>query len=393
MNHARTPPGHRQGEVAPPAPLGRGARARVLLCRPDHVGDVLLALPAAALLRTALPDAHLAFAASPATAGLVSRCPYVDDVLALPFPAPNAPAASARWEQVVDTVAPLLAGQYDVALLLRPDDPWSGALVSRAGVPVRVGFDQPRTAPHLTDVLRERKDLHVADQGRVLGAAALALLGHDAPPVRSERCLQLTLEDMAEADSGVRVTGAAPIVLHPGSGWTLKNWPASRWAELAVALHARHRITSLVLGSPDDAAVVAAVVDASRGAAVAGAQLSLPGVAALHARSRLVITTDSGAAHLAAMMGAAVVALYGPGDPVSYRPPCPPGRLRVVRVGLDCSPCGTLEHPPCGAVINPACITGISVASVLAAVDDLLERVPGPASGDELSGGGDVCRE
>ncbi|HSK96000.1 MAG TPA: hypothetical protein VK891_05220, partial [Euzebyales bacterium] len=75
-------------------------------------------------------------------------------------------------------------------------------------------------------------------------------------------------------------------------------------------------------------------------------------------------------------MSAPLVALFGPGDPTAYRPPAPPSRLRIVRTGMACSPCGTLERPPCGAVTAPACVAGISVAMVRAAADDLL----GPAS-------------
>ena len=88
-------------------------------------------------------------------------------------------------------------------------------------------------------------------------------------------------------------------------------------------------------------------------------------------------STDSGAVHLAAAVGARVVALFGPGDPVMFAPLCPPERRRIVRVGLPCSPCGTLEHPPCGATIEPDCVTGITVDAVLHAAADLM---PVPAA-------------
>jgi ADP-heptose:LPS heptosyltransferase len=347
----------------------------VLLCRPDHLGDVLFALPAVALLRAALPDAHLTLAAPPAMAGLLSRCPLLDDVLALPFPAPNAPTAPPNWEEVIHAALPNLVDRYDMALLLRPDDPWSGALVSSAGVPVRMGFNQPRTAPFLTDILSEPNGLHVRSLGLHLATAALARLGYRPAPVRPRSCLRPTPEDQAEANAVLAAAGidGTPVVMHPGSGWPLKNWPAPRWATLATALRDHHGITALVLGSPAEAGIVAAVVEMAAGTAVAGGHLSLPGLAAVHARARLVLTTDSGAAHLAAMMGAPVVAVFGPGDPTSYRPPAPPSRVRVVRVGLACSPCGTLEGPPCGALTDPACVTGISVAMVRAAADDLLD--------------------
>lgn len=374
MSDTRAEGGRRSLRGTRPAPQRSRAGARVLLCRPDHLGDVLLALPAVALLRAALPDAHLTFAAAPGMADLLGRCPHLDETLALPFPAPNATTAPPQWDDVVNAQAPRMRGRYDVALLLRPDDPWSGALVARTGVPVRMGFDQPRTAPFLTHVLREPKGQHVRSLGLSLATATLARLGRRAAPVPSRGFLQLTPDDAAQAEDAVAATGvgAAPVVLHPGSGWPLKNWPVARWGALAATLRDRRGITAVVLGSPDEAGIVAAVVDAAAGAAIAGTQVSLAGLAALHAGARLVITTDNGAAHLAATMGAPLVALFGPGDPIAYRPSCPSARLRVVRVGLECSPCGTLEHPPCGAVTDPACVTGISIAMVLAAADELL---------------------
>ena len=101
-------------------------------------------------------------------------------------------------------------------------------------------------------------------------------------------------------------------------------------------------------------------------------QLSLGGLAALHARARLVVGVDSGALHLAAAVGTPTVALYGPGDPVQYA--AAGADHRVVRSGLPCSPCGTLEHPPCGAVTDPACVTGVPAGAVVAAAVALLRR-------------------
>jgi ADP-heptose:LPS heptosyltransferase len=85
-----------------------------------------------------------------------------------------------------------------------------------------------------------------------------------------------------------------------------------------------------------------------------------------------VVAADSGPLHLAAMMGTPVVGLYGPVSPLEFGPLCPPGRCRVVRVQLPCSPCGTLLDPPCGARAAPACVSGIGVEAVLAAAAELL---------------------
>jgi ADP-heptose:LPS heptosyltransferase len=362
------------------------AGPRLLLVRPDHLGDVLLTLPAAVALRTALPRAHLTYLVADGLGEVPSRCPAVDEVRTLPFPRPDAPFDPPAWRDVVRSAAPGLAGRYDVAALLRPEDPWSGALLEAAGVPARVGYAQGGTRPFLTHALPpESRDRHGVDlAGDLLGRVA-SLLGAALPDVRpGAPVLEPIEEDERRCDEVLgRLadrTSDRPIVLHPGSGWRLKNWPPSRWGSLARALAATHRCDPLVLGSASEAEACRATVDAAGGSAVAVEPLPLGTVAALHRRARVVVSVDSGATHLAALVGAPVVALFGPGDPRMAAPWCAPKRRRIVRVDLPCSPCGRMHDPPCGAIELPACVTGISVERVEEAVADLLASTPVPTS-------------
>ncbi len=285
---------------------------------------------------------------------------------------------AADWRGTVARAAGALRGQFDLALLPRPDDPWSGALVLAAAIPIRLGYAAPRTRPYLTAALPAPACRHVVRIALDLAAAAAAFLGvpgavaaEARPPVR----FVPTPDDEAEAAAVLAATpaGSGPIALHPGSGWPLKNWPPRRWGQLAAELHRHYRAVPLVIGSPGERELIEAVVGASDGRArgLAG-RLSLGGLAALQRRARLAIATDSGALHLAAAVGTPVVGLYGPADPVEFGPWCPPGRRRIVRVQLPCSPCRTLVDPPCGATRGPACVTDITVAAVLAAAADLL---------------------
>ena len=101
------------------------------------------------------------------------------------------------------------------------------------------------------------------------------------------------------------------------------------------------------------------------------APLSLGGFAALLSKAALVVASDSGPLHLAAMLGTPVVGLYGPGDPALAAPWCPPKKRTIVRIDLPCSPCGVMHDPPCGAVREPACVTGVDVEAVLASLEGL----------------------
>ena len=353
--------------------MAPGRAPRILLIRPDHLGDVLLALPAVAGLRRALPGAHLAYALPAAVAAVGRGCPQLDETLPIDVP----DVGSSRFRRGpgpgADRQAATLRG-FDAALVLRPDDPWSGRLVAGAGIPIRLGFDMPRTRPYLTGVLPVPRDQHVSADAFQLADALLERLpgrgriARDAAP-----WFVPTAAEDREAAGALSAAGADehPVVLHPGSGWPLKNWPARRWRRVAAELARRLGSAPVVAGTRAEAALVDSVTRSTPAISLAG-RLSLGALAALHRRARLVIGTDSGAVHLAAAMGAPAVALFGPGDPVMFAPPGDASRLRIVRAGLPCSPCGTLERPPCGATRDPECVTAIAVGAVLDAAADLL---------------------
>jgi ADP-heptose:LPS heptosyltransferase len=358
---------------------------RLLFVRPDHLGDVLLTLPAAALVREVLPAARVTYLVGPAGEDVARHCPHVDEVLVAPFPPPDAHFDAGEWAGTVAREAARLDGRFDVALVLRPDDPWSGTLVAAADIPIRLGYDLPRTRPFLTHPRPYPNRRHAALLATDLAAVALDQRGI-TPPAPSDvslaGCFRVSAAEEAEARAGVDGAGIgeSPIVLHPGSGWPVKNWPSRRWGEVAAALAARYDTAPVVVGGKREGDLVERVVQASGGRAVTpGRPLSLGGLAALHRSARLVIATDSGPLHLAAMMGAPVVGLYGPADPLVFAPLAGTAGRRVLWAGLACSPCGRLHDPPCGVVHEPACVTAVSVAAVLTAAGELLSGAVAPS--------------
>jgi hypothetical protein len=115
------------------------------------------------------------------------------------------------------------------------------------------------------------------------------------------------------------------VALHPGSGSPTKNWPATRFAELASAL-AGGQPWLLVEGPADGEA--ATIVRRIPGAVVARG-LAPRALGALLAEADLYVGNDSGVTHLAAAWGAPTLALFGPTDPSVWSPVGE--RVRVVR--------------------------------------------------------------
>ena len=127
------------------------------------------------------------------------------------------------------------------------------------------------------------------------------------------------------------------VVVHPGSRWLFKCWPAAATAAVIDRL-AADGWPVVLTGAPDPAerALVAAVRAATRAPVVdLAGQLSLPELAALIGAARLFFGVDSAPMHMAAAMGTPTVALFGPSGDAEWGAVArrPPGR-RLDRASL-----------------------------------------------------------
>jgi len=108
--------------------------------------------------------------------------------------------------------------------------------------------------------------------------------------------------------------GGGFAVIHPFSGSARKRWPLERYRELAGLLE--RRMTVRWCAGPEDEMEGAVRFD------------GLYELACWLAGASLYVGNDSGITHLAAAVGAPVVALFGPTDPAVWAPRGP--RVRVV---------------------------------------------------------------
>jgi ADP-heptose:LPS heptosyltransferase len=89
----------------------------------------------------------------------------------------------------------------------------------------------------------------------------------------------------------------------------------------------------------------------------------LPLVAALLAMSDLFIGNDSGVSHLAACMGTRSITIFGPTDPLLWKPLG--NRVTVVQSEVECAPCGDANSRECR---ERKCLAAVSVECSYAAV-------------------------
>ena len=301
----------------------------VVVLRAIGLGDMLTGLPAMALLRAALPGHRIVGAVPGRYADLLVRAGLLDQVLP------------------TSTLAPLSAApsEPEIAVDLHGNGPGSRDLLSALRPGRLIGFVRPGDdVPPGAEVSVWDDDEHEVARWCRLLREHLAGVG-EPPPVWG----------LLPAPEPVR-PGAT--VVHPGAAAGSRRWPAERWADVAVALSADgHRV--VVTGTPGEQALVDAVAGAS--AAETATRLDVDGLFGLVAEARLVLSGDTGVAHVASAFGTPSVVLFGPVSPARWGPP-----PRVRHQSLWPAPGPGYRGDPHGGSPDPVLLR-ISVADVLAA--------------------------
>lgn len=127
---------------------------RVLVIKPDHLGDVLLLTPALRLLRQQRSELEITLLIGPWSTLAVAHNADIDALLLCEFPGFTRAAKPGLFQPyglLLKTALLLRAGRYDAALIARDDHWWGALLATLAGIPQRIGFAVAETAPFLTD--------------------------------------------------------------------------------------------------------------------------------------------------------------------------------------------------------------------------------------------------
>jgi heptosyltransferase-2 len=322
-----------------------------LVVAPNWIGDAVMSLPVLRALRRADPGGRITVLAKRGPGAIYGAEGTADDVrIAAGLLADSRAAARAGFSE-----AWLLPNSFRSALV-----PFL------AGIPDRVGYSSDGRTALLTRALTPppRTDHQLRDYDPLLRSRGIE--PDPDPPSLRVPADAAGLADASLSRAGLPRDGSI-VLIAPGAAfaWT-KRWPPDRFGRLADGLAARGFRCALVIG-PGEEPIAAQVGGASTSTGalpVLGLDLDPVGVAALASRARVVVANDSGPMHLAAAVGTPVVALFGPTDPGRTGPTG--ARSEVLDRYEFCSPCYLKECP-----YQHECMTGISVESVLAAVERL----------------------
>ncbi|HEU4330163.1 MAG TPA: glycosyltransferase family 9 protein [Lapillicoccus sp.] len=238
-------------------------------------------------IRRALPEHRVALAAPPALAPLVRLAGVADRLV------PTSGLEPLHWTEPPPAVAVNLHGRGpESSRLLCALRPWWLVAFAAEGV-----VSGPEWDPDEHEV--DRWCRLVADAGWTVDRDNLRL---ERPPVPSP------------------APGA--VVVHPGAAYPARRWPAERFAGLVTAL-VDAGADIVLTGSGDEAALAHRIRERSGrpDVPVLAGRTDLLQLAALVASARLVVSGDTGVAHLATAYGRPSVLLFGPTPPARWGPP------------------------------------------------------------------------
>jgi lipopolysaccharide heptosyltransferase I len=297
------------------------AAERIALVKLSSLGDVVHALPVAATLKAARPDARVAWIVERREAAVLRDHPALDELIVVDTRrwrkarTPGSLAAAGR--ELLAVRRRLRAGRFDVAIdlqgLLK-----SGVLTAATGALLRIGFGPPWRREPASRVFTNREIAppvarHVVEQYLAL----LAPLGIITP--RLEFHLPTVAAAETRVDDWLTAAGLKArqrlVVLNPGAGRADKRWPVARFAELAARLGHDAGAHVVVAWGPGEESAARTIVEGAGGAGprpLLAPPTDLHELIALLRRASVMVAADTGPLHIAAALGTPCVGLYGP---------------------------------------------------------------------------------
>lgn len=342
---------------------------RILCIRLDYLGDVLMSTPAIRALKQSAAGRHITLLTSGSGAAVARYLPEVDDciVYAAPWMKSSDPHDPATDLAMVSRLA---AGGFDAAVIFTvySQNPLPAAMLCMlAGIPLRLAhchenpyrllthwLPDPEPREKLRHEVRRQLDL-VASVGAHADDERLAFHIPDADRTHVRQLL-----------ASMDIDPAQPwIALHPGATAASRRYPSAHWSAVAHQLAAATGCPLVFTGSAEEAGLVDDIRRGVSGSHSLAGRLDLGQLGALIAEASVLVSNNTGPAHLAAAVGTPIVDLYALTNPqhAPWQVAC-----RVLFRDVPCRYCYKSVCPQG----HHACLAGVPPKQVVEAACELL---------------------
>ncbi|WP_284976669.1 glycosyltransferase family 9 protein [Arthrobacter sp. efr-133-TYG-104] len=352
--------------------------SRVLVARLDSMGDVLLSGPALRAVangsrRDGSRPNDVVLLCGPEGAGAAEMLPGVTQVHTWACPWIVNPAPPATEEMINSLIEFVRNSRIEEAVILTSfhQSPLPLALLLRLAGVRKITGASTDYAGSLLDVRLKPGEDFPEDQPEVIRALTIAEAGGYVLRDGDDGKLHITSGPEPEGATTLarELAEEGPyIVVHPGAAAPARAWPALHHAATVELLQAYgHKV--VVTGGPGETSLTATVAGPS--ARNLGGGTNLRTLAAVLEGAAVVVTGNTGPAHLAAAVGTPVVCLFAPVVPaIRWAPYGVPMEL----LGDQEAACKNSRARRCPVPGHP-CLSSVAPEQVVEAVERLLGGV------------------
>lgn len=329
----------------------------------NWVGDAVMQIPALRELRRVFPASRITLATRSWAQGIFEDARFFDEILT--FEKRDSVFKQARaWREK----------KFDLAILFT--NSFESALVSKLGrAKARFGYATQGRSFLLSDAVpvpdwkNSRHEIYY--YLNLVGEVEKKFFG-GSKVFENEPKFELKVSESRKkrAREILRAEGVdfskKIIAFCPGStNSRAKRWNSESYAKLNDRLRNESNSQVLLIGSKDELEVSLEVAEKSRSKPfVLTGKTSLADVAAILSVCDLLVSNDTGPAHIAAALGTKTLVLFGPTNPLTTSPV----NAEIIRLDVECSPCMLRDCP-----IDHRCMTRISPDDVFAKAASSLE--------------------
>ncbi|HSH55615.1 MAG TPA: glycosyltransferase family 9 protein [Candidatus Limnocylindrales bacterium] len=286
----------------------------IALFRALKLGDMLVFVPALRALRAVYPKAHIAYIGLPWAREYANRySQYIDEFIEFPG-YPGLVEREYGAAAVLQFLGSMQQRKFDLVLQMHGSGQLSNPLACLFGGLRTAGFYVPGGfCPDSDTFMPYPDDKHEIHRH-------LELLNYvGIPDAGTDLEFPITEQDRSLIDALVPDKTRPYAVLHPGSV-SGGRWPVERFAELGDWL-ADCGLQVVLTGSPAEAELADRVQSLMKEQALnACGKTELGPLAALLASSQLVVSNDTGVAHLAVAVDAPSITIFTTADPKRWAP-------------------------------------------------------------------------
>lgn len=350
------------------------AYRNILLVQLGDIGDVVLTTPTVRAVKEAYPDALVSIIVRKPYGSLLRADPALHKIIEIEKFQGNVLNVLRNY---VRFVAGLRSARYDLVIDLRTGD--RGAIMTYlTGAEERVGRSgTEKQFWHdflFTTIVRNAPSSSPpVHPGADQSLRIVRTIGIDT--LDSEPRLYITPEDHVRAIELLLACGVDPgsrwATLNPFSRWKYKEWDIGKWGQVVDHLWGQHRIPTVSIGAPEEAAGCQEIVRGREGRAfnLAG-KTTLGELAAVIAMSSIHLGVDSAAPHIASALGTPTVTIHGPSDWRSWR--TIGEHHGIVVPSLECVPC---SRTGCEDAGRSLCLEQLAPEAVIEAFEERMRNL------------------